>query len=170
MPQWWKEDARRETCLIKWVTPTYWVVFKRWEMRESVSGLSCTKRARGGRCVSGREWWGSLLGKMDVWNFGGVERHFCLVVYMDQYWGGGGRGAWYSGLVVWSFQHLTAVSAQEEAKVHCVNEVRHQCKLSRGIDAALAEKTLAVKCCDEQQTFPVHKSPSLSWESASSLL
>lgn len=67
-----------------------------------------------------------------------------------------------SGLVVYFFQHLTAVSVQAEAKVHCVNEVRHQCKLSWGSDAALAEKTLAVKCCDEQQTFPVHKSPSLS--------
>lgn len=60
------------------------------------------------------------------------------------------------------FQHLTAVSVQAEAKLHCVNEVRHQCKLSWGCDAALAEKTLAVKCCDEQQTFPVHKTPSLS--------
>lgn len=71
-------------------------------------------------------------------------------------------GAQSSGLVVYFFQHLTAVSVQAEAKVHCVNEVRHQCKLSWGSDAALAEKTLAVKCCDEQQTFPVHKSPSLS--------
>lgn len=59
-------------------------------------------------------------------------------------------------------QHLTAVSAQAEAKLQCVNEVRHQCKLSWGTGAALPEKMLAVKCDDEQQTFPVHKSPSLS--------
>lgn len=62
-------------------------------------------------------------------------------------------------------RHLTAVSVQAGAKLHCVNEAKHQCKLSWGSDAALAEKTSAVKCRDEQQTFPVHKSPSLSPES-----
>lgn len=66
----------------------------------------------------------------------------------------------YGGVVQWSrfFQHQTAVSARVEAKLPCVNEVRHQCKLSWGNHAALLEKMLAVKCCDEQQTFPVHKS------------
>lgn len=70
----------------------------------------------------------------------------------------------YRGLVEWSsfFQHLTTVSVQTEAKLRRVNEVRHQSMLSWGSGAALAEKMFAVKCCDEQQTFPVHKSPSLS--------
>lgn len=78
------------------------------------------------------------------------------------------KGGWLDGgagpVIVLSsfFQHLTTVSVQAVAKLLCVNEVRHQCKLSWGSDAARAEKTLAVKCCDEQQTFPVHKTPSLS--------
>lgn len=71
-------------------------------------------------------------------------------------------GGWSSFLFFFSPQHLTAVSVQAEAKLSCVNEVRHQCTLSWGSHAALAEKMLAVKCCDEQQTFPVHKSLSLS--------
>lgn len=90
---------------------------------------------------------------LGIW---GEGEDFCSVVYSDLY---GGLVYWSSCLVL---EHLTAVSVQAEAKLPCVNEVRHQCKLSWGSDAALAEKTLAVKCCDEQQTFPVHKSPSLS--------
>lgn len=68
---------------------------------------------------------------------GGREKGFCSVVNRMWIYAEG----WFSSLVAELFQHLTAVSVEAEAKLPRVNEVRHQCKLSWGSDAALAEKT-----------------------------